>query len=790
MKFTLSLLKKFLKTDLDILSISSALTDIGIEVEQITDNSKIYGSFIISEIISANPHPDARNLQVCEVSDGTNVKQIVCGARNARTGIKVVLAPIGSVIPANNMIIKPVKIRGIESNGMLCSFDELSIEGDSEGIIELPINTVVGTGFAEYMGLNEVVVDVSITPNRGDALSVYGIARDLAAYGAGDLLKLTIIPKVEKNVNIKLPDICIEDIESCYSFCACRINNIKNSSDYYSKRIKNLMRAIGSNDNGSLVDISNYGMICYGRPNHFYDADKIEGAITVRKSRKNEKFTTLGKQELVLPEGITVVVDDRKILSIAGIIGGESSKIDENTENIIIEVGNWNPISIINAGWILNIATDSRYRLERRVDFGNTLFFMNYLIDEILKSHTGEASEIAEKFGVAIPYIKEIKFDYRKIEKISGLYIEKNIVDGILYKLGFEREGELLKVPSWRQGDIEHDIDIVEEILRIYGYDKVPAIPLSIGNENIKVPEIEFINRAGDLLIARNFNEVITWSFISEDVTKKFGFDNSIILENPISNNMKVMRRTILPGLLVAVKNNISVGYDNLNYFEIGNIYDIPLNNSQEMCVAGIRTGKFQPKTVFKTERSYDFFDIKADVFSLIKEYGLDPYKVSLSREVRSYYHPGCSIALMQGNNLLGYCGQLHPKNTKDFDLSTTLVFELFINRFPEQKSNTAKPALTISNIQSVTRDFAFIVKKDILTGDIVKNIKSIDRDLIETADVFDIYEGEGIESDKKSVAISVTLRPKKETLTESQINNLTNSVVSSVIAKFNADQR
>lgn len=794
MKFTLSWLKQHLLTNASVAQLSEALTAIGIEVEQIIDKSKIYKYFVIAEILSASQHPEAYKLKVCQVSDGKNTFNIVCGAPNAKAGIKVVMAPVGSIIPANNLIIKAAKIRGIESHGMLCSYDELVLEGDSGGIIELPGDAPVGSKFAEYAKLNEIIFDVAITPNRGDLASIAGIARDLSAYGLGDLIS----PKPIDIATNKKPtpvNIIIEDKENCSQFALRLISNISITAQ--DSLVNQQMRAVGSSMKNTLVNISNYSMLEYGRPNHCYDADKIKGDVIIRKSKEGEKFIALGPLELILPAGLLVVADEEKVLALAGVIGGESSKIDDNTKNILVEVANFNPLAVTIAGRNMNVITDSRFRFERRIDFENTEFFMQYLTNQITTHCGGEVYEIKQAQGNAINYAKEVKFSLDKLEQVAGFVIEPRRINEILNKLGFQIIPELapgkesiIKIPSWRQGDVERDVDIIEEILRIYGYDNIPIIPLPININDIETQEEKFSSKARKLLTMRNFNEVITWSFISENTTDDFGFKDSIKLENPISIEMSIMRQSILPGLLKTAQDNAYRGLINYNFFEIGNIYDKAFNNSQQLCIAAIRVGMFEPKTMFKTERPYDFYDIKSDIFALIEEYGLDTSKLTIKNQTPSYYHPGISATFMLGNNVIGYCGQLHPKIIKKFDISNTLALELFLDKLPAKKIKHAKSKMTFSNLQAINRDFAFVMANDVLMENVIRQIKSVDNNLIEAVKVFDIYQGNKIEIGQKSVAISVTIRPEENTMTDSEIEQLSKKIIDSVTVQFNARLR
>ncbi|MFN8912587.1 MAG: YtpR family tRNA-binding protein, partial [Alphaproteobacteria bacterium] len=415
MKFTYSWLKEYLNTNATVGQICEALTNSGLEVESVQDNGALFEPFIVAEILNAARHPDAERLQVCEVNDGSKVIQVVCGAANARAGIKVVLAPVGAIIPANQLQIKASKIRGVDSNGMLCSAEELGLADESHGIIELESNAVAGQKFSEHAGLNDVVIEIALTPNRGDAASVYGVARDLYALGLGELKALPSVKSIDLKPSIPVG---IDAKEECYEFTITTVENVSNATK--SLDIEAFLKLVGHNIKSPLVSISNFTMFAYGRPNHMYDLNKIKGGFIVRKSQEGEKFIPIGMDEIILPAGVLVVADDEKVLAVAGVIGGELSKVDENTKSIAIEVANFCPVEVAKSGRLLNIHTDSRFRFERRVDTANTMWFANYITDQVVKYCGGNVLGRARAIGIMPDFVKEVDLKLDAINKMCG----------------------------------------------------------------------------------------------------------------------------------------------------------------------------------------------------------------------------------------------------------------------------------------------------------------------------------------------------------------------------------
>lgn len=786
MKFTLTQLKRYLKTEASANEIADKLNSIGFEVEEMQDKGKAYEPFIIAEIFEATPHPDAEKLRVCKVNNGKETLQIVCGAPNARAGIKVVLAPVGTLIPANGMQIKAAKIRGVESFGMLCSEEELGLKETMDGILELPTETLVGSKFADFANLNDIVFDIAITPNRKDAISVYGIARDLSAAGMGELVKLEFSsPTASSSQKV---EVTIEAKDACYEFVATKVNNVKNSAE--AEEISAELRVLGSSPKTALVDISNYAMLTLGRPNHIFDADKISGKITIRYANENEKFIALGGEEFTLSSEILVVADDSKVLAVAGVMGGELSKVDENTKNIIVEVAHFDRVAVAKSGRILKLNSDSRYRFERGIDSELTDLFVIYILSLIQKNCGGDFGSAHKVLGSEFQQVKEFSFDENVVEKHSGIKIASSEINRIITALGFTRNGNKVIVPSYRRGDVENQIDLVEEILRIYGFDKIPSTYMPIDSSKANKFEESAVSKMRRAMVSRNLNELITWSFVSAKTSTEFAFEDAIELANPITSELAIMRQSVLPNLLATASGNEAHGLGFNSYFEIGNIYNKKHSTLQELALTVARIGDNEPKNPFGTSRKYDFYDAKADFYAALEAYGFDPLKTNSVSGTPKYYHSGKSAAITIGKNVIGYVGELHPKIAAAYDISNAAVFELFIDRLPKIKAKAAKSKLEISPYQSVTRDFAFLMNKEVQAFDIIKEVKNIDPKITEEVRIFDIYEGDKIEAGKKSLAFSATLRSFEKTLSDAEINAYCDKVKAAIQSKFGAIQR
>jgi len=787
MKFTLSWLEEYLDTKASIQEISDTLTAIGLEVEKIDNPGESLAPFKIAKILKAEKHPDADKLQVCKVTTGKETLQIVCGAANARAGINVVLAPVGTTIPSNGMKIKAAKIRGVESKGMLCSAAELGIGGDSEGIIEFEGNdNNIGKVFAEVEGLDDPVIEIAITPNRGDCLGVYGIARDLAAAGLGKLKQVDIeaTPGAFKSPIT----VDVKDKKLCPLFIGRYFKNVKNGPS--PAWLKRRLESVGIGPISKLVDITNYICISFGRPLHVYDAKKLKGNLKIRKAKKSDSIEALDHNTYQLDEQMIAIADDKKIQALGGVIGSEESGCDDDTTDVFLEVAIFDPIAVAKTGRKLGIHTDSRYRFERQVDQAFVKQGAELASQMIKELCQGEASELVI-IGNNKPPKRKIALNTAKIEKLTGINVKNSDIKNILIKLGFTIAGDEVTIPSWRN-DVEQDVDITEEVIRIYGYDKIPLTPLPIsdfGQANAKQTRIEKARRQ---LAAQGLDEVVTWSFM--DSKKAQSYNNKAPkLQNPISTELDTMRPSIIPNLIDVYTKNAARGHASLSLFEIGRIYHGVSPEDQPQVISGIRTKNASLKNNFDVTRSVDFFDAKQDVENIIALLKLPLEKLTIKTEAPKWYHPGKSASLLLDKTVLAHFGEIHPLYTKLHDAKDTIVgFEIYLDNMPEpkQKKSKAKKKPNISDYQSSERDFAFILDEQIQIGDLLHIVKNADKDLISAVNLFDIYQGENIAGGKKSVAISVVIQPQERTLTDKDIEEISQKITSKVKKELNGSLR
>lgn len=783
MKFTLSWLKEHLDTSAGIAEIADKLTSIGLEVESVSDRAEELKPFTVAKIIEAEKHPNADKLRVCKVDNGNEVLQIVCGAANARAGIKVVLASVGAVIPGNGLVIKKSKIRDVESNGMLCSAEELKIDSEIDGIIELPEDAEVGKAFAPSLGLDDPVIEIAVTPNRADCLGVRGVARDLAAAGLGKLKEI----KTQKiNGNFKSPiSVNIENTDKAPLFIGRHIKNVnnKNSPEWLKKRLT----SIGLKPISALVDITNFLTFDLGRPAHVYDAAKLNGNVTVRDAKNGEKIKTLNEKEYTIDSDVLVIADEKNPVAIAGIIGGLESGCSKNTKDIFLEIALFNPLNVSKAGRRLQIDSDARYRFERAVDGGFAQDGAELATKLILDICGGEPSELVIS-GKVPSQEKIIDFIPSSVKRIAGIEILEKEIEGILSALGFGVKANdkslHVKVPSWRS-DVVIEEDLVEEIIRIYGLDKIPA--LNIRSDELPKPAMSLdqkkISDIRRVLASQGLREVVTFSFMDSKIAGLFGSQNNKIV-NPISSDLDEMRPSIIPNLLSAVKKNNARSIANISLFEVGPIFEnlIP-GEGQKISASGVREGKNIQKNHYGDSRKVDCFDAKADVFAAIALY-VNPENLQVTREVPGYYHPGKSGALLLGKNVVAYFGEMHPAILKQFDIdSPVAAFEIFIDKLPKPKAkkSSARPKLELSNLQPVERDFAFVVSGEVSAADILKAVRVAEKELIESVNIFDVYSGKNVEEGKKSIAFSVRLQPKNETLKDADIENISKKIIASV---------
>ncbi len=792
MKLTFNWLKEHLETSASLAEICEKLTFTGLEVESVEDKAKSLNYFSVAKIIEAKPCENSSKLKVCQVQVDNSDKllQIICGASNARSGLKVAYAPIGSVIPASQMVIKKAKIAGVESNGMLCSAAELGLGIDGEGIIEIDEKWPIGSKITEVFAQNDAIIEINVTPNRGDCLGIYGVARDLAASGIGKLKNLEF-SKIDSAV-VSPIQIKNNAVEAC-GYAAFRyFKNVKNCES--PKWLKEKLNAVGINSISAIVDITNYVMMVLNRPMHAYDASKIDGSLNIRFAETAEKFVSLKNEEFVLDEKILVIADDKKALGIAGIIGSNNSGCSLETTEILLESALFDAVKIADAGRKLNLQTDARYRFERGVDVETCesgILLATKLILEICGGSANDVILVGNK-----PAKQKIDFSITKIKKLTGLEVAADLAVEILTKLGFvvekQNKDELsLIVPSHRH-DISCAEDLVEEVVRILGYDKIaasslPADLLKTEAENIK-PNL--LHKFRSHLVFQGMIETINWSFCDVDLAKTFGEENKkLTLKNPISVELGHMRPNLLIGLLLSYNKNKTRGFSNLSLFETGNVF---LENRQELMVAGIRIGQNKPQNHYHDEREFDVFDVKKDLLDLLEISGINPKSVQLdASSPPKYYHPHRFAAVKLGKNIIGYFGEIHPAIAKKFEIKNRInAFEVFANNLPAQIKSTTRKAFEVSDLQMVERDFAFLINKNQAIGDLIKTINNCDKQLIKEVNIFDIYTGKNIDESKKSVALRVIIQPLEKTLTSEEIEFLSKKIIEAVEKNHQASLR
>jgi len=791
MKFTLSWLKKFLETDNEVMDIASSLTALGLEVEEIVDRRGELQVFEVAHILSTNPHPSADKLKICEVLTKEGVVQIVCGASNARAGIKVVLAKVGVEIPNGKFKIKESVIRGEKSCGMMCSEEELLLGSDSEGIIELPSDAEIGESLIKYYGIDDPVFDINITPNRGDALGVYGIARDLAAKNIGKLKELSaskILGTYQSTLKLT-----VEDNQATPLFSLREIRNLQNKVS--PEWLKQLLYNIGLKPISAIVDVTNYISYSFGQPMHAYDRSKLSDNVQVVALKEKIKFLALNGKEYNLEEGDLVVQDDENILSLAGIVGGAGTACEFLTQNIVLEAATFSAKPITRTGRRLQLDTDSRYRFERNIDQEFTLTALNIATEMIQVICGGEASDSI--FQGDLPAKKLLEFPINCLAKISGLTLDTVEICDILDNLGFGVIvlGDILKltIPSWRH-DISIKEDIVEEIVRIYGYDKL---------EPIALPKMEFTRiipkeqkRASDIkriLANSGYDEVVTNSFMDSEIAKLFApINNELLILNPISIDSNYMRPSIIPNLLKCLQKNLARSIKDLALMELGPIFNSCTLEGESNFVASVRCGQYNAKDCHAEARLIDVFDIKYDLENVLNYVGLSIDKCQFTAINLPYYHPTKSSIINLGKNVIAYFGQIHPSILKRFEIDVDVfAFELNIANLPFAKPKFGKrEELIISDFQPTTRDYAFVVDENQQVGEILSSIKNFNKKIIKSVDLFDIYLGDKIELGKKSVAIKVQLQMDNRTLNEEDLHLLSQEIVTIIAKKFNGKLR
>ena len=790
MKFTLSWLKDHLDTTADLKTITDTLTAIGLEVEGVEDHGAALAPFTVAYVIKTEPHPNADKLRVCQVDTGGETVQVVCGAPNARTGIKVVFARSGLTVPGTGLTLKPSEIRGVASNGMLVSEREMGLSEAHDGIIEMPDDAPLGVPFAQVLGTDDPVIEINITPNRQDCLGVRGIARDLAAAGIGSLKPVNSTPvtgtfKSPVGVSLKLDGV---DAAACPLFVGRYIRGVRNgpSPAWMQRRLK----AIGLRPISALVDVTNYLSFDRARPLHVYDAGKLNGGIHVRVSNPDEALVALDGKSYALPAAVCVIADNSGAIGLGGVMGGENTGCTEATVDVVLESALFDPVRTAYTGRTLGINSDARYRFERGVDSQYVIGGAEDATRLILDICGGEASDLV--IAGAVPaWTKTAEMRPDRVRTLTGIDIPAAESVRRLESLGFAAEeiGGVIhaKVPSWRT-DIEGEADLVEEVARIHGFHAIPSTMLPLVSETIK-PAVNIRQRlvrtARRVLAARGLNEAVTWSFTSSASAALFGGGrDSVKLANPISADLDEMRPSVLPNLVEAAGRNADRGFTAITLFEVGPQYLGDAPEDQSNVAGGVRAGVNHPRHWSDTVRPVTVFDAKADALALLDALGAATANLRITADAPAWYHPGRSGRLMLGpKNCLAQFGELHPKVLKALDVKGPVVaFEVFIDNISvKERKRTSKPALAASPFQAVERDFAFVVSNGVSAQDLLNAASGADKQLIESVSLFDVYEGPGVGDGNKSLAIAVRLQPTERTLTDDDIDAVSKKIVAAV---------
>ena len=789
MKFTLSWLKDHLETKASLGEICDKLPMLGLEVEGVQDRAKDLSDFIVGYVEEAQQHPNADRLKLCVVDIGAEKVQVVCGAPNARAGIKGVFAPPGAIIPSSGDILKKGVIRGEESNGMLCSEREMGISDEHEGIIELDPSAEIGASYATLAGLDDPVIDIAITPDRADCLGVRGIARDLAAAGLGTLKPLDTSPakgtfKSPIKWQVNLPD---EEPALAPYVVGRFFKGVKNVPS--PKWLQGRLTAVGLRPISALVDITNYIMLDLGRPLHAYDADKISGDIFIRLAEAGEKYLALDGKEYSFSEDMIVIGDNNGVDDLAGIMGGERSGCDDQTVNMFLEAAIFDPVRTASTGRKLNIISDARYRFERGLDPTSPGWGSEMATKMILEICGGEASELVVHGGEP-PWQRTYMLRHSRIKALTGVEVPEEKTLDILKDLGFKVSGEGEKinceVPPWR-GDVIGEADLVEEIVRIWGFDNIPMV--SMQNDTIIPrpslnPSQIIEGKAKRTLANRDMAEAVTYSFLSSQHAILFGGDkDELKLMNPISSDLDEMRPSIIPNLISSALKNSNMGNPDVAIFEVGPQYTGASAEGQQVVAAGIRTGQTAERHWSNVSRSVDVFDVKGDVVALLEVLGAPVANLQTSVDAPDWYHPGKSGVLRLGPNALAYFGEIHPTVLRTMSVDYPIMaFEVFLNNLHSPRSKGPNRALLkLEPLQPVKRDFAFILDKEIPAERLLRAVRGADKNLIRDVILFDSYEGKGVPENKKSLAIAVTLQPTGSSLTEEELEVLSNKIVGQV---------
>ena len=787
MKFSLTWLKDHLQTEASVKEILDTLNAIGLEVEDVEDPADRLAGFTVAEVLTAEKHPDADKLQVLTVDTGSgDPLQVVCGAPNARAGMKGVLGQPGAVVPSNGMELRKSAIRGVESNGMMCSVRELELGDEHDGIIELPEDAPVGHSFADYHG-SSPVIDVAITPNRPDCMGVYGIARDLAAAGLGTLKP---IPMPEFATHGACPvEIRTDDPEGCPAFYGRVITGVKNgpSPDWLQQRLT----SAGQRPISLLVDLTNYLMLAYGRPAHAYDLAKLTGAVVARRANNGEQVLVLNEKTYTLDDSMTVIADDAGVHDVAGIMGGEDSGCSDDTTDVLLEIAYFNPARIGVTGRKLGLASDARTRFERGVDPAFLDDGLDLLTGLIVELAGGTASEKVHA-GSPPSEPKVISFDTGLTARLGGVDVPAEEQKRILESLDFTVDGSWNVTCPTRRHDIEGAADLVEEVVRIHGLDKVEsvALPRADGVAKPTATAAQLTERRlRRAAAASGLNEAITWSFISEAQAASVG-GGKWVLDNPISEDMKVMRPSLLPGLLSAVQRNLDRGASSVRLFEIGRRY---LEDGERPTLVCVLAGDKTPRGWASGKAtSFDALDAKAICLELLEAAGAPVSNLMVMGEAGDAYHPGQSATLRLGpKNRIASFGMVHPSMLKAYDIGVPVAaVGIHLDAIPAKKNaDFARKPYSPPSLQAVTRDFAFLVPSELAASDLVRAVKGADKKNIVAARVFDVFAGQGVPEGKKSVAVEVTLQPTEKSYKDADLKAISDAIVANA-AKQGAELR
>lgn len=796
MKFTLSWLKEHLDTQASVDEIAETLTKIGLEVEEVFNPASNLKGFVTAKVEDCEMHPDSDHLHLLSVNDGQQNLQVVCGAPNVRQGLIGIFAPVGVVIPCYNEVLKVGKIRGVESFGMLCSEKELGIGEDHTGIIELPQGTKVGVPAADVLPIDPVF-DISITPNRAECLGVRGVARDLAAAGLGKLKPLEI-RKISGTfaspVKVK-----IEDFDACPTYVGRYIRGVNNKAQT-PKWMKDRLTAIGLRSISPLVDITNYINYDMARPLHVFDADKLKGNITVRMAKEGEKFISLEEKEYALDSKSLGICDDEGVQCLGGIMGGQEKGCSDETKNVFLECALFKPECIARTGRHFQIDSDSRYRYERWVDPKSNVLGSDYATQMIVDICGGEVSEMeiagSEDCAERVAYLRP-----ERMKNFAGIDVSSDKITEILSNLGFkisvEADGRIKAIsPTWR-GDIEGEHDLVEEVVRMIGLDNI--VPESLPHDKLPrqvlTPAQQRMLTVKHELANRGLLETVTWSFTDSNIAQYFCRQNDdvVLLMNPIAADLNEMRPSVLPNLLLGAKNNIARGYGNVALFEVGPEFFGRKPGQQTLVAGGIRIGQTSKKHWTGEARAYDVFDVKADALAAIAAANGPFENAQITTDAPTYYHPGRSGVLRLGKNVLAYFGELHPSVTKKIGLKQRVyAFEVYMDNIPlpRDAQSKAKKKLELSQFQPVDKDLAFVVDKKVKAIDVITAAKTADRNTIIDVRIFDLYEGENLPENKKSIAISVTFQPQEKTFSDQELEVLMKKVEMAVCNKTGGQLR